>query len=182
MENATKRKIWIWVVIILVVVNVTSLATIGYHRYQVRHKNTAEMRDGRAKADRYQQRKGERRTYSERYRQALNLSELQTGQMDSIQSYYEQERRKVSREMGQLRRELSQELTKVTINQTRLIELSEEQALLFNKMNENTITLNMAIRSILLPEQIPAYIEQLKKMERSREASRRPAERSRRKQ
>ena len=167
-------------VIILVVVNVSSLVTIGYHRYQYKQKRTAEMRDGRSKDDHIKHSRREMKKFSERYQESLNLSALQRQQMDSIQTHYEQQRQEASREMGQLRKALGQALAEPEVGQQVVHELSQQQAILFSQINENTIALNLAIRSILEPGQISAYIDQLKNMERRREERSRSTERSRR--
>ena len=182
MDSSTKRKIWVWVVIILIVVNVSSLATIGYHRYEFRQKRKSEMRDTKGRTDRTEQRRGERRSFSTYYKESLNLTEEQSKQMDSVQQYYVQQRHELSKEMGQLRNELEQELSAAELDELHLQELSEQQAFLFNRMNESTIAMNIAVRSFLLPEQIPTYIEQLKKIEHRRGERRNPESRTRRTQ
>ena len=168
MDSSTKRKVWVWIVIVLIVVNVSSLATIGYHRYEFRQKRKSEMRDTNGRSDRIEQRRGERRSFSSYYKESLNLTEEQSKQMDSVQQLYAQQRHELAKEMGQLRSELEQELSATELNELHLQELSEQQALLFNSMNESTIAMNIAVRSFLMPEQIPTYVEQLRKIEQRR--------------
>ena len=84
--------------------------------------------------------------------------------------------------MGQLRSELEQELSATELNELHLQELSEQQALLFNSMNESTIAMNIAVRSFLMPEQIPTYVEQLRKIEQRRGERRNSESRTRRTQ
>ena len=53
MEARTKRNIAIWAIIILVLLNISSLATIWYHRYQFKQQQFAEANrrfEGRSEA------------------------------------------------------------------------------------------------------------------------------------
>jgi hypothetical protein len=168
MENAKIRKILIWAVILLVIVNITSLASIWYHRFQFRQMKSTEMRDRRQGVDRITRRRGEMKKFSERYKESLGLTAGQSKKVDSIHSQYDNERRQIAKEMGKLRRALGTELMAAEIDQDTLRYFSERQSQLFSRMNGNTIDMNIAIRSVLLPEQVPSYIKQLKKLERRR--------------
>lgn len=172
MDNSRKRKLLVWAMIVLVIVNITSLASIWYHRFQFRQMRSTEMRAHRQDADRFTKRNSEIKKFSERYSESLHLNENQSKEIDSIHLRYGKERRQIGMEMGKLKKALGEKLTADDINQDSLQALSEQQSILFNRMNQNTIDMNIAIRSVLQPDQIPAYIDQLKKLEQRRNSHR----------
>jgi hypothetical protein len=178
MEKSSKRKILIWVVIILVIINISSLATIWFHRIQNKRTNRTEIRDQRVpretrNRDRRNNGQDMRREFSRRFQNDLNLTDTQSTAVDSIHSHYFDQRRELTQNLAALKSKLDEELASVQLDQDSLDMLITEQSSYFNDLNNNAVQMNLAIRTVLNEEQVKSYTSTLKKERTRRLRSRR---------
>ena len=178
MEKSSKRKILIWAVIILMIINISSLATIWFHKVQYKRMNRTEIGDRRApretrNGDRRNNGKDMRREFSRRFQNHLNLTDAQATTVDSIHSHYFEQRRELTKKLADLKSKLDEELASVQLDQDSLDMLITQQSSYFNDLNNNAVQMNLAIRSVLDEEQVKSYIQTLKKERTRRQGSRR---------
>ena len=102
METKTKKTLVIWTIALLIVLNLSSLATIWYHRYQFKKSKSIEQRDQRLESRRGGrfQRSGKMPSFIEK---SLNLSKDQEVIIDSIWSQFHIQKRTIEDSMDQNR-------------------------------------------------------------------------------
>lgn len=178
MEKSSKRKILIWAVAILIIINISSLATIWFHRIQNKRTSRTEIRDQRPPSeernrDRRNNGQDMRREFSRRFQNALNLTAVQSTAVDSIHSHYFEQRRVLTHKLADLKSKLDAELASEQLDQDSLDMLITQQSSYFNDLNNNAVQMNLAIRSVLDEEQVKSYTQTLKKERTRRLRSRR---------
>ena len=163
METKTKRNLVIWSIVLLVVLNISSLATIWYHRYQFRKENRAERfeRRGRNMPD----------GAPHRFRQmppflteTLDLSEKQHHDLDSIWFHYNNQRRLLEDSMNRIRAEMFNILMEKSLDSGLYENLSGQQTRLLKELNDTMLEMNRTIRDNLSEDQQNAYAEKMEEM------------------
>ena len=164
MEARTKKSLVIWGIVLLVLLNISSLGTIWYNRYQVKSKKLTrvnrEWPDQQMKS-RIDRRTGAPHTYITK---DLNLSEGQQKEFDTIWQRHFQERRAIEAELGKTRLEMGKVLNQDNIDSITFFALSESQAKLMQELNYTMLKMNKDLRVVLSEEQKDKFLKRLEKM------------------
>ena len=164
MEAKTKRNLTIWGVILLVLLNVTSLATIWYHRYQYGNTRMDRRHEVRS-LNQHKQVRAKRGSVRTLYMsRGLELNTSQQEKFDSIWNQYSAIRRDVEEEMVKNRREMSLIISEINIDTTKFNELSANQGILMQELDHSMITMNMALRTTLNDDQLKAFLAKVETM------------------
>ena len=170
MEAKTKKKILIWGIIILVLLNLSSLATIWYHRYQYAHTYPNNM----AWKHRQQQqelRRQNKQGHIHYLSKDLNLSDTQQLVFDSIWHYYAGQRLELEKQLETKRQEMSTLLSQQQIDTAAFHRLSASQAELMQELNHSMLAMNMALRKNLTASQMQSFLQKVERLN-SRRGSR----------
>lgn len=163
MEAKTKRSITIWVVVVLVILNISSLATIWYHRYQFRQQRLAQVErrfDGRNEV------MNRRRSQMPPFiTEALELSPEQKNTLDSIWSHFNFKRQLLEDSMEQNRRQMFRFMMAANLDTGKYEELSENQTRMLRELNYTLLEMNRTIRANLTEDQQNTMIEKMEKMQ-----------------
>ena len=178
MEKKNKRQLLIWAIVVLVIINISSLSTIWFKRVQYNRTGRVEMRDQREHrrpAEMEERRRGEmREKFSQRFQKELDLSESQSNAVDSIHNLYFEQRRLLTQELAELKSKLDASLASTNLDEDSLNYLVEMQSASFTALNENAVQMNLAVRSVLNEDQIESFTATLNKTNKRRQRTRRP--------
>ena len=164
MEAKTKRNITIWAIVLLIVLNISSLSTIWYHRYQFRKSMQAEQRDRRIN-DRRDIRPNDRGKRMPPFIvKGLDLSDQQKVTIDSIWKYFENKRTILEDSMDQNRRKMFALMAEEELDTSVYEEISATQMALFREMNDTMFKMNREVRTNLTDEQNKLLTERYKEM------------------
>lgn len=150
MEKSTKRRILIWSIIVLVIINVASLGTIWFHKFGPRHKGRQVERVDRHRSSSRDFSKTDR---IRKLHQALKLDNSQSEKFDSIFESHAEARRSNLKKMGELKKLLNDELRQGELNQDTIDLLLLQQVDLFKEGNNQIVEMNLALRELLSNEQ-----------------------------
>jgi len=175
METKTKKNLIIWGIILLVLLNVSSLGTIWYHRYQF-NKNIHEkvVRDNA------------RRSPASRERQQgppsflikdLSLSDDQMQEFSSIWAKHGIQRRELEVKMDENRTAMGEILSKPQLDSAAFLRISARQIVLMQELDYAMLDMNRELRSILNEEQLERFLGRLDRLnKRMRNRSNRPSQ------
>ena len=175
METKTKKNLVIWGVVLLVVLNVTSLGTIWYHRYQF--KNERVKRENAV-------RDNGRRMQSREHRQGvppflikdLALTDEQKKKFSSIWDEHGTQRRTIEGRMNENRAAMSEVLSGSTLDSTTFLNISSDQVVLMQELDYTMLEMNRELRKILNNEQLDEFLGRLDRLnKRMRTRSNKPA-------
>jgi len=161
MEAKTKRNLIIWSIVFLVVLNISSLGTIWYHRYQFRENKANNS---------FRENVMERKSHKTiRHRQAssaiitrgLDLSEAQKDTFDSIWVYYNDKRQVIQQEMEENRRKMGIIMSNEDIDTSSFYAMSSIQSELMLALDHSMIDMNLALRSTLDSEQMDSFLKRI---------------------
>lgn len=175
MEKRTKKQLLIWGVVVLIIMNIASLGTIWFHKFD--RGNMRERGENRLeRSNRSRQHSPERmkREWTSRMHRALDLEAQQAAEFDSLFFHFEKLRRTNRSDMGELRKILDKELAKEMLNQDTIDLLIKQQSELFTKGNTHIVDMNMALREILTIEQREKYSKHMEKVRQKVRSGRGP--------
>jgi uncharacterized membrane protein len=172
MEPKTKRNLAIWSIIVLVLLNLSSLATIWYHRYQFTKQQRVEQRSRRFD-NRYEAMERRIGRIPPFISEAIDLSPKQKEELDSIWRHFNNKRRTLEDSMNQNRRRMFHVMMAAELDTSRYEELSEAQTSLLKQLNYTMLTMNRSIRGNLTDEQQKAMTEKMTEMRRGATRERR---------
>lgn len=172
METKTKRNLAIWVIALLVVLNLSSLGTIWFHRYQFKKDKRIEQRDKRFESRRgaRSQRSGKMPPFIEK---SLNLNQEQKITIDSIWSHFDKQKRTLEDSMHQNRLNMFSIMMEEELDTSKYEELSKIQAVLLRKLNDTMLTMNRSMRGNLSEEQREILVSKFKEMRQKNPQDRR---------
>lgn len=167
METKSKRNILIWAIILLVILNISSLTTIWYHRYQ----NKARIeRLGKNKmlpqGKKYRARKGV--NASKLLARNLKLSSGQQEKFDSIWSFYSVQKLDYEDIMNENHFKMSNILGQAIVDTSEFYALSDQQGLLLIKLNQSMMAMNIAMRNTLDERQMQTFLQKIKMLNKGR--------------
>jgi vesicle coat complex subunit len=171
MEAKTKRNLIIWSVVILVLLNITSLATIWYHRYQ--YGNTRMDRRSNAKSmnqDNKQMKSRRGSAITAYISKGLELTDAQQHEFDSIWNKYTTLRHEAEKEMDYNRQKMGLLMSKIDIDTNEFNKLSAKQGILMQELNHSMISMNLALRGSLNEDQLELFLTKVEKMGKRRSA------------
>jgi len=129
MENNNKQKFLIWAVVVLVVMNISTLATIVYHNKASVKEVVREPAQLEADAEKY----------SGRYfRDKLNLDQNQMDQFRRFNPVFRRQAMEVTRKLAENRREMLNEMAGSESDTTRLNALSDSIGILHSRLKKLT--------------------------------------------
>ena len=171
MEAKTKRNLIIWSVVVLVLLNITSLATIWYHRYQFGNTRMDRRYNAKSMNQHNKQMKSRRESGITTYiSKGLELSDGQQSQFDSIWNKYTNIRHEAEKEMDYNRQKMGLLMSKIDIDTNEFNKLSANQAILMNELNHSMISMNLALRASLNDDQLVLFLTKVEKMGKRRTA------------
>lgn len=180
MEAKTKRNLIIWSVVILVLLNITSLATIWYHRYQAGTTRMDRRSNTKSMTQHNKQMKSRRGSAITAYiSKGLELTDAQQNQFDSVWNKYTNIRQEAENEMEDNRQKMGLLMSKIDIDTNEFNKLSAKQAILMNELNHSMITMNLALRTTLNDEQLELFLTKVEKMGKRRSTREQAGDRSR---
>jgi Spy/CpxP family protein refolding chaperone len=179
MEAKTKKNLIVWGVVLLVLLNVTSLSTIWYHRYQFdnnridRRNSVKSMNQHKKMQSKHESR---RTSYISR---GLDLSPSQQDKFDSIWNQYSAIRKDVEKEMENNRQKMSFLMSDIDIDTNKFNKLSVNQGILMQELDHSMISMNLALRTNLTDEQLKAFLTKVETMSKRMRSRSQPGERMR---
>jgi uncharacterized membrane protein len=164
MEAKTKRNLIIWGIVFLVLLNVSSLGTIWYHRYQFRNnKMNMSLKD--KMPDRRTNRTMRHRSGSPAaLTRELDLSNNQREEFDSIWRHYNDIRRSIEEEMEVNRQEMGAIMSKADVDTSSFYAMSAMQSQLMLALDHSMIDMNLALRGTLNNEQMVSFLKRMEMM------------------
>lgn len=145
---AIKRETLIWIVIVLVVLNIATIATVVFHHYQ----SKVLLQAGDIGSVGYDER-GVQRYNGRSFRDVLELDAGQMEQFRGINQQFREEGRRISTNLHRLRQEMLANLSEPLPDTTLLNQLSDSVGLLHAKLKRDTYRYYLAIHAICNPGQ-----------------------------
>jgi uncharacterized membrane protein len=171
METKTKRNLIIWSIVFLVLLNISSLGTIWYHRYQFR-QNKANNSFREKVMDRKSYRTMRQRQGSSVIARGLDLSDAQQEDFDSIWIYYNDKRQMIQQEMEENRREMGIIMSKEDLDTSSFYAVSSVQSKLMLALDHSMINMNLALRSTLTSDQMEPFLKSIEMLNKRKSMGR----------
>jgi hypothetical protein len=154
MKAENKHSLMVWAIVVLAVINVSTLATILYHQYQLRNLNVDTNQT-------QQQLETDAEKFSGRYfRDKLDLNR---GQMDKFREFnpvFRQQARAITIELASKRKQMLVEMAGSNSDISRLNVLSDSIGYLHSNLKKVTYQYYLNLKSICTGEQ-QKQLEQL---------------------
>ena len=143
----------VWIVVALVVLNLSTLTTIIYNRYKVSKNEKSPFRKGTISIPRQER-------FSGRYfRENLNLNAEQTEEFQKFNPEFRRNAREINIRLSDMRSEMLDEMAYKNVDTARLNELSDSIGLLHSNLKKLTYKYYLDLRKICEPEQYPLLEE-----------------------
>jgi len=137
----------IWAIVILAVMNISTLVTILYHKYQSDKTVTVSTSDPK-------QLETDSEKFSGRYfRDQLNLSSKQMDKFKEINPVFRPKARYITIELAEKRKQMLVEMAAAKSDTTRLNALSDSIGQLHSDLKKITYRYYLEIKGICIPEQ-----------------------------
>lgn len=152
MNAEKKHSLMVWAIVLLAIMNVSTLATILYHQYKSEKQATStEQRQLEANSEKF----------SGRYfRNKLNLSSSQMDKFREFNPVFRQQARTITIELASKRKQMLQEMAFVKSDSNRLNMLSDSIGFLHSNLKKLTYKYYLDMKSICNAEQ-QKQLEQL---------------------
>jgi hypothetical protein len=153
MKAENKQSLMIWSIVILAIMNVSTLATIAYHQVQ----------SEKQKADSEQAMQSEQASgnFSGRYfREKLNFSGNQMEKFREFNPVFRQHAREINFELAEMRKQMLEEMSKSKSDTSRLNMLSDSIGTLHSGLKKITYKYYLDLKNICTEEQ-QKQLEQL---------------------
>ncbi len=145
--KSEKSKTLVWIIVLLVVFNLTTLATIGYHIYDA-NRGGAGSRGGAAPA------KGEGVQFNGRFfRDSLNLSREQMDRFREVNHRFRSDANEVNVKLRGLRQRMMQNMAGPKPDTLLLNQLSDSIGVLHARLKRDTYQYYLGIRGICTKDQ-----------------------------
>lgn len=145
---AIKRETLIWIIMILAVLNIATIATIVFHYYQ---SNVASQSLG-VYSSQYSE-KGVQQYNGRSFRDALGLDQEQMQQFRIVNQCFRDEGRSISFQLNQLRQDMLAGLEAPSPDTTQLNRLSDSVGILHAKLKRLTYRYYLDLQGICHPDQ-----------------------------
>lgn len=172
METKTKRNLAIWAIALLIILNLSSLGTIWFHRYQFKKERRIEQKDRRSE--------GRRGPMNQRMRgmppfieKSLDLTTEQKTTLETIWNHFDTKKRAIEDSMNINRVQMFDIMMEEDLDSGLYEELSEKQSALFRQLNDTMLEMNRSVRANLSEEQKHTLTEKMKEMRKRRPQERR---------
>ncbi len=153
MKDERKYSILVWVTVALVVLNLSTLATIFFNRYK--DSKNEESAPGRTAVSASRQER-----FSGRYfREHLNLNPEQLDEFQKFNPVFRKNAREINIRLSEMRSEMLDEMAGKDIDTARLNELSDSIGLMHSNLKKLTYRYYLDMRKICSPEQYPLLEE-----------------------
>ncbi|MCX6236859.1 MAG: periplasmic heavy metal sensor [Bacteroidia bacterium] len=147
MKTENKYTLMVWAIVILTVMNISTVATIVYHKYQSEKAETIAVSDQK-------QLETDSEKFSGRYfRDQLNLSREQMDKFKEINPVFRPKARDITIELAQKRKQMLIEMAAAKSDTARLNALSDSIGQLHSNLKKITYRYYLEIKSICDPEQ-----------------------------
>lgn len=145
--KSEENKTLVWIIVLLVVFNLTTLATIGYHIYDA-NRGGAGSRGGAAPA------KGEGVQFNGRFfRDSLNLSREQVDRFREVNHRFRSDANEVNVKLRGLRQRMMQNMAGPKPDTLLLNQLSDSIGVLHARLKRDTYQYYLGIRGICTKDQ-----------------------------
>lgn len=172
METKTKRNLALWAIGLLIILNLSSLGTIWFHRYQFKKANKHEHRESR-----FEGRRGQMSQRMHRVPRfidgSMELSEQQKEVIDTIWNHFNTKRRVLEDSMNKNRVRMFDIMMEESLDSGMYEELSQSQSILFRELNDTMLEMNRTLRDNLTEEQRQIMTQKMKEMRQRRPQERR---------
>ena len=159
MDYFNKNKILIWIIIILLAVNVSTVATIAYHFYN--HNKTERI--NRKRQIRIPNKRFGRFMYQE-----LNLTRPQRKQFQEFRHNYQHNAMMLTTEMREKRNEIFEELSKEDPDTIKLYQMSEDIGDFHKTLKYQTIKHYLNMKCVCNKQQQKKLLKIFKAMQNSK--------------
>ena len=163
METKSKRNLLIWSVILLVLLNLTSLATIWFHRFQNKASFERTEKVNRHVGDKKRSINNSDRL-SKYLGRDLHLTSDQRQKFDSTWSYYAVQKLDYEQQLHSNRFEMSEIMSEINPDTTQFYTLSLEQGKILQQLDRSMLSLNIAMRETLDTDQMETFRQNIKKL------------------
>ena len=180
MEAKTKRNLIIWGIVFLVLLNISSLGTIWYHRYQFRHNKANNSFKEKVMDKRSHRTMRHKQGSSTVMTRGLDLSDTQQDEFDSIWMYYNEKRQAIEQEMEANRRQMGSIMSKEDLDTSSFYAISSVQSQLMLALDHSMVDMNLALRTTLNSEQVASFLKRIEMLNKRRSMGR-PGEQQKRK-
>jgi Spy/CpxP family protein refolding chaperone len=147
MKAENKHTILVWTVVVLAIMNISTLATIGYRHYCFRKMCVTDSNTGK-------QLETDAMKYSGRYfRDRLGIKDEQIDQFRDINRSFRQNARGITIDLAEKRKEMMVEMSKDIPDTIKLNALSEDIGKLHAALKMHTYQYYLNLKKISTPEQ-----------------------------
>jgi len=147
MKTENKRTSMVWAIVILAVMNISTVATIMYHKFQAAKTETNSVSDQK-------QLEVDSEKFSGRYfRDQLNLNSEQMDKFKEINPVFRPKARDITIGLAEKRKQMLIEMAAAKSDTARLNALSDSIGLLHNNLKKITYRYYLEIKSICDQEQ-----------------------------
>lgn len=144
MIPTNKYRILIWIIVILIATNLSTIGSFYYHRIN-------ELKDAQVKQDEQTTIPGDQRTRF--FRNELSLNGDQLGQFREINRTFNRTARGIETKLAQLREELIDELGKANSDSLKLEQLASDIGENHKELKQVTTRFYLNMKKICTPEQ-----------------------------
>lgn len=146
MKSENKYSILVWAIVVLAVLNISTILTVLYHKYQSDKVAGLSADSKQAELD------SER--FSGRYfRDELNMNNAQMEKFKVINPAFRPKARFITIELAEKRREMLHEMASAGSDTSRLNELSDSIGILHSELKKITYRYYLEMKEICTPEQ-----------------------------
>jgi len=161
METTTKRNLIIWSIVILVILNITSLGTIWFHRYRFNAEKVARSPRDKMINHRSNNTADHRSRSTTFLTRNLDLSPLQKEAFDSIWQYYNVLRKDIEQQMEENRENMGMIMSSEELDTSAFYGLSALQAQHIANLDRSMLEMNIALRTTLNLKQRQLFIKRI---------------------
>ena len=147
MKTENKYSLMVWAIVILAVMNISTLVTIMYHKYQ------SDTTETNSESDQKQLETGSEKFSGRYFRDQLNLNSEQMDKFKEINLVFRPKARDITIELAKKRKQMLIEMSAAKNDTARLNALSDSIGQLHSNLKKITYRYYMEIKSICDPEQ-----------------------------
>ena len=172
MEAKNKRNLVIWGVLLLVILNISSLGTIWYHRYQFKNER-GDKTYGRKQMPSERERPSRGNSRGGRaIGRGLDLTSEQQLQFDSIWQYYNGRRDSIESKLEINRNKMGSIMSSPIVDKEAYYNFSAYQVELIQGLDKTMIDMNLALRESLSADQTKLFLNKIESLNKRRAHSR----------
>jgi hypothetical protein len=154
MKSENKHSLMVWAIVVLAVMNLSTLATILYHQYQSKPRGVKQTQV-------QQQLEADSERFSGRYfRDKLNLNSDQMGKFREFNPVFRHQARAITLELASLRKQMLMEMSSAKSDSVHLNMLSDSIGYLHSNLKKLTYRYYLDLKSLCNAEQ-QIQLEQL---------------------